>query len=133
MPKLEVRKSLFLLAACLALVGGLVGCAPPKELVMANEAIENARRDGKDKECPDEFFAAENLKNEAYAVCQPCDTKKAIELANQSLAKSKGLCPAKPVVVAERPAPAPAPRRPEPPAYRPRRARPRFSRASARR
>ncbi len=117
MPKLEVRKSLFLLSACLAFVGGLVGCAPPKELVMANDAIENARREGKDKECPDEFFAAENLKNEAYAVCQPCDTKKAIELANQSLAKSRGLCPAKPVVVARptpapvAPAPAPAPAR----------------------
>ncbi len=107
MSKLEVRKSLLLLVVCLALAGALVSCAPPQELVTANEAIEKARQEGKDKECPDEFFAAENLKNEAYAICQPCDTKKAIELANQSLAKTRGLCPAKPVVVAEKPAPAP--------------------------
>ena len=114
MSKLEVRKLLLLPIVCLVLVGGLVSCAPPQELVTANEAIEKARQEGKDKECPDEFFAAENLKNEAYAICQPCDTKKAIELANQSLAKTRALCPAKPVVVAEKPAPAPVAPAPAP-------------------
>jgi len=114
MPKFRSPKSLLWLAVCVAFVSGLVGCAPPQELVTANEAIEKARQEGKDKECPDEFHAAENMKNEAYAICQPCDTKKAIELANQALAKTQALCPAKPVVVAEKPAPPPVAPAPAP-------------------
>ena len=35
--------------------------------------------------------AAEKLKNDAFAVCTPCDTKKAIELANESMARAKAL------------------------------------------
>ncbi len=96
--------------APLLLVIGFFGCSYPQELINANQAIENARTAGKDRECPSEFMAAESLKNEAYAVCTPCDTKKAIALANESMAKTSALCPAKPVVVAEsKPAPAPAP------------------------
>ena len=103
MPKPRV-----LVAAALFAVGGLVGCALPKELTTANDAVEAARRAGKDKECPNEFSAAENLKNEAYRICKPCDTAKAIALANQATTQVAALCPAKPVPP---PAPAPAPAR----------------------
>lgn len=109
-------RSGIVMAAALFVVGGFVGCSLPKELTTANEAVEAAKRAGKDKECPKEFTEAESLKNEAYAVCTPCDTAKAIELANQSLAKVNGLCPAKPVAApppstpAPAPAPAPAPK-----------------------
>ena len=82
-----VPKPRVLVAVALFAVGGLVGCAPPKELVTANNAVEAARSAGKDKECPKEFSAAENLKNEAYRICKPCDTAKAIELANQATAQ----------------------------------------------
>ena len=97
------------MAAALFVVGGFVGCSLPKELITANDAVEAARKAGKDKECPKEFSAAENMKNEAYAICKPCDTAKAIALANEATAKVNGLCPAKPVVAAPAPAPAPAP------------------------
>ena len=97
------------LMAVLFAVGGLVGCAPPKELVTANNAVEAARNAGKDKECPKEFSAAENLKNEAYRICKPCDTAKAIELANQATAQVAALCPAKPAPPPAAPAPAPKP------------------------
>jgi peptidoglycan-associated lipoprotein len=79
-------------------------------LVTANNAVEAARSAGKDKECPKEFSAAENLKNEAYRICKPCDTAKAIELANQATAQVAALCPAKPAPPpAAAPAPAPKP------------------------
>ena len=52
------------------------------------------------------ILRGENLKNEAYRICKPCDTAKAIELANQATAQVAALCPAKPTPP---PAPAPAP------------------------
>ena len=104
-----VPKPRVLVAVVLFAVGGLVGCAPPKELVTANNAVEAARSAGKDKECPKEFSAAENLKNEAYRICKPCDTAKAIELANQATAQVNALCPAKPAPPPAAPAPAPKP------------------------
>ncbi len=95
------------IAALLSLGGLLVGCGYPKELVTANEAVEKARQAGKDKECPNEFRTAENLKNEAYALCKPCDTAKAIEKANEATRYVNSLCPAKPVAVAPPVKPAP--------------------------
>jgi outer membrane protein OmpA-like peptidoglycan-associated protein len=108
------RKAQLSMAVCLVLLGAFVGCAVPKELVTANEAVEKARQAGKDKECPNEFNAAESMKNEAYRICQPCDQAKAIALANEATGKVNALCPAKPVVAVETrpaavPAPAPAP------------------------
>jgi outer membrane protein OmpA-like peptidoglycan-associated protein len=95
----------------LLLVSTFIGCGYPKELVNANSALEAARAAGKDKECPNEFMAAEALKNEAYAVCTPCDTAKAIALANEAALKISALCPA---VAVTAPAPAPAPVAPKP-------------------
>jgi outer membrane protein OmpA-like peptidoglycan-associated protein len=113
--KFKRSKSLLSLAAPFLLLGALVGCAVPRELVTANDAVEAARRAGKDKECPNEFGAAEAMKNEAYAICKPCDTARAIAMANEATAKLNALCPAKPVAAVEtRPAAAPAPVAPAP-------------------
>jgi outer membrane protein OmpA-like peptidoglycan-associated protein len=87
----------------------LVGCATPGELKTANAAVEAARKAGKDKECPNEFAAAEAMKNEAYAICKPCDTARAIALANEATAKLNALCPARPVAAVETRPAAPAP------------------------
>jgi peptidoglycan-associated lipoprotein len=103
----KASKSLLSLAALLFLVSAFVGCSYPKEVITANEAVEAARQAGKDKQCPDEFMAAEKMKNEAYALCKTCDTTKAIALANEATARLNALCPAKPVAVAAVPAPAP--------------------------
>ncbi len=116
MLKLGVVKLSLLVGVSLSLVSGLIGCAGyPSELISANKAIEAARQAGKDKQCPDEFNAAEKLKNDAYAMCQPCDQVKAIAMANQALKAANALCPAKPVAAA--PAPAPKPPAPAPTVY----------------
>lgn len=109
------RKSQLSIAVLLALGSVLVGCGYPKELITANQAVETAKQAGKNAQCPDEFAAAENMKNEAYRICTPCDTAKAIALANEATLKANALCPAKPAAVAKAevrpatPAPAPAP------------------------
>ncbi len=114
MPKLKTLSSL-LTMACAVLVSAFVGCSYPTEVINANQAVESARQAGKDKLCPDDFRAAERLKDEAYALCRSCDTTKAIALAKEAIDKANGLCP--PRVVAEaRPAPAPAPVQPPAPA-----------------
>jgi OOP family OmpA-OmpF porin len=97
MTKTRITRSLLATAAVLLSVGFLGGCGVPKELTAADQAIADARKAGKDKDCPELFAAAEKLKNDAFAVCTPCDTKKAIELANESMARAKALCPPKPV------------------------------------
>ena len=124
MTKTRISRTLLATAAVLLSVGFLAGCGVPKELTAADQAIAAARQAGKDKDCPELFAAAEKLKNDAFAVCTPCDTAKAIALANESLARASALCPPKPVppppppppvVKAPEPAPAPAPPPPPPP------------------
>jgi OOP family OmpA-OmpF porin len=110
---LSKRTVQLLVIASVVVSGGLVGCAGyPKAVTDANAAIEAAKAAGKDKQCPDEFNAAEKAKAEAYALCSPCDQSKAIAKANEAIAKAKALCPAKPVAVVE----APVPPKPAPPA-----------------
>jgi outer membrane protein OmpA-like peptidoglycan-associated protein len=111
MPTFKTLRSLLTLA-CAVLVSAFVGCSYPAEVINANQAVEAARQAGKDKLCPDDFAAAEQLKNEAYALCRSCDTTKAIALAREAIDKANGLCP--PRVVAEA-RPAPAPPAPTPP------------------
>ncbi len=82
-------------------------------MINANQAVETARQAGKDKQCPDEFTAAERLKDEAYALCRSCDTAKAIALAREATEKANALCPAPPVAVVEAP-PAPPAKPPAP-------------------
>jgi outer membrane protein OmpA-like peptidoglycan-associated protein len=122
MTKFRMTRSLVSTAAVLLSLGFLSGCGVPKELTAADQAIAAARQAGKDKDCPELFAAAEKLKNDAFAVCTPCDTAKAIALANESLARANALCPPKPVPPPPPPppvvkaAPAPPPPPPPPPA-----------------
>lgn len=67
-----------------------------KELPEADRAVEAARRAGKDRECPAEFKAAEDLKNKAYEVYAACHTDEAIAMAKEATAKAKALCAAIP-------------------------------------
>lgn len=106
----------------MALFGLLVGCAQmgleyapkgpylayPKELPAAERAIAAARAAGKDRECPDEFRAAEKMKDDAYQIYWACRTYEAIATANDATAKANALCP--------RRAAAPTPPPPPPPA-----------------
>jgi OmpA-OmpF porin, OOP family len=111
---LRALRVALILVFLISSIGALVGCAGlevlpdgrwvPMELVAAGKAIDAARKAGKDKECPDEFKAAEKLQKDAWPVYQSCHTKEAIAMSNEAIAKAKALCPAKPA-----PAPAPVP------------------------
>ncbi|NWF52592.1 MAG: OmpA family protein [Nitrospirae bacterium] len=79
----------------------------PKELVDAERALKEARAAGKDKECPQEFKAVENLVDKAFETYRACRTKEAIEIAKDAMKKADALCP--------KPAPAPKPAPPPPP------------------
>jgi OOP family OmpA-OmpF porin len=68
----------------------------PKELPEADRAVEAARQAGKDRECPADFKAAEDLKNKAYEVYAECRTEEAIAMAKEATAKAKALCPTPP-------------------------------------
>ncbi|MDQ1331024.1 MAG: OmpA family protein [Thermodesulfobacteriota bacterium] len=70
-------------------------------LVKADQALDEARRTGKDRECPAEFNAAKAEVDNAYSVYGACRTNEAIDLANEATRKIKALCPAKPVAVAK--------------------------------
>ncbi len=99
------------------------GCAPvqmtprkdilfhPKALVDAEHALKDARKAGKDKECPQDFKAVEDMVNRAFETYKVCRTKDAIKLAEEAMKKAEALCPTpvpppKPVI----PSPPPAPK-----------------------
>ncbi len=82
------------------------------ELPAADRAVEAARAAGKDKECPEDFKAAEKMKEEAYDIYLSCRTAEGIARANEAAAKANGLCPGRP---APPPPPPPAPVAPPPP------------------
>jgi OmpA-OmpF porin, OOP family len=87
-----------------------------KELPEASRAVEAARQAGKERECPAEFKAAEDLMNRAYEEYAACHTDEAIAMAREATAKAKALCPARQRVEVKpepRPEPKPIPR-PEP-------------------
>jgi len=65
----------------------------PYELPEAAQAVENAQKAGKDKECPDEFQAAKNLMEDAYRTYRACRTQEGIEMAKKATAMAKALCP----------------------------------------
>lgn len=78
-----------------------------KELQGADRAVEAARRSGKDTGCPEEFKAAEDLKNKAYTVYAACHTLEGIALAREATDKANALCP--PPAPIPEPAPTPTP------------------------
>ncbi len=116
-------RKLLSMAISFLLLGVLVGCAGlevnpdgtwyPKELPAAKRAVEAAKKAGKDKECPEEFKAAEKLMTDAYKTYLSCRTKEGIAMANDAASKAAALCPKK---AAAAPPPAPAPAKPAPPA-----------------
>lgn len=63
-----------------------------KELPEADRAVEAARQAGKDRECPAEFKAVEDLVNRAYEVYAACHTDEAIGMAREATAKANALC-----------------------------------------
>lgn len=119
----DVKRGCIIIVCLLSLVL-LVGCAGqefapkdpymywyyPSELPQADRAVAEARAAGKDKECPAEFKAAEDLKNKAYELYAACRDQEAIDTAKEATKKAKALCPAKPAPApAMKPAPAPVP------------------------
>ncbi|MGZ8463751.1 MAG: hypothetical protein ACXWWT_13050, partial [Candidatus Deferrimicrobiaceae bacterium] len=116
----SVRK-VVAVAGAVMFLGLLAGCAgmeyAPKRSIMyyhtelpaADRAVEAARAAGKDKECPEEFQAAEKARNEAYEIYWSCRTKEGIAKANEAVALANALCPAKPVPVVAPPPPPPPP------------------------
>ncbi|MGQ9570298.1 MAG: OmpA family protein [Thermodesulfovibrionales bacterium] len=83
----------------------------PKELVDAERALKAARAEGKDKECPQDFKAIEDMVNKSFETYWACRTKEAIEIAKDAINKANALCPSPPP-----PAPRPTPPPPPPPA-----------------
>ena len=74
------------------------------ELVNADRALDEARAAGKDKQCPAEFKALQDMVDRAYEVYMACHTKEAIDMAKEATGKIKALCPPPPPV---RPTPPP--------------------------
>lgn len=134
MSPITSRKILLGAAAAFS-VGALLGCAGrefapkdpypywyyPKELPAADRALKAAREAGKDRECPPEFGAVEDLVNKAYKVYADCRDDEAIAAAREATAKAKALCPLKPAPAAmpesrpvpeTKPEPGPVPAKP---------------------
>ena len=63
-----------------------------KPLVEADKALDNARKAGKDKECPAKFNAVKAKVDKAYEVYMACRTKEAIALAEEAIKEAKALC-----------------------------------------
>ena len=101
-------RRLWVLSGLLCLAAVMSGCLTA-EVKSASAALDAARAAGKDRECPNEFAAAEDLVKRAEMLCNQCKPSEANSLAGDALAKINALCPAKPVVAAPAPAPEPAP------------------------
>ncbi|MEE8328958.1 MAG: OmpA family protein [Thermodesulfovibrionia bacterium] len=80
----------------------------PEELPTADTAVENARQEGKESGCPEEFLKAEKMRDTAYEIYWQCRTTKAIKMAMEAKRLADSLCPQK--AVAAPPPPPPAPR-----------------------
>jgi OmpA-OmpF porin, OOP family len=84
----------------------------PTCLVRADQALDEARMAGKDKQCPDEFKAIKDKVDLAYKVHLGCNTDGACKMSREAIAQVRALtCPEKPVAVEPPPPPAPAPSR----------------------
>ena len=123
-------KRVFIIVIALFSMSLLIGCAGmerarkdrpgylyyPSALVKADQALDEARSAGKDKECPAEFNAAKDMVDKAYEIYMACRDKEAIAMANDAIGKIKALCPPKPVVEKKpEPKPEPVPTPPPPP------------------
>jgi len=81
----------------------------PTSLVKADQALDEARIAGKDKECPAEFNALKDSVDKAYEVYLECRTLESVKMAKELIDKIHALCPGrsrvemKPVPLALRP------------------------------
>jgi outer membrane protein OmpA-like peptidoglycan-associated protein len=73
----------------------------PSELVKADQALNEARTAGKDKECPAEFNALKDQVDKAYETYMACYTQESIDLAREAYAKIHALCPGRPMAKSE--------------------------------
>lgn len=64
----------------------------PKELPQADRAVENARKAGKDKKCPEDFNEARDTMENAYKIYADCRDNEAIAEAKEATARAKSLC-----------------------------------------
>jgi len=108
-------KKYFFIIASLITLSFLIGCTTmemtpgrnflfhPKELVDADQALKEARAAGKDKECPEDFKAVEDMVNKAFDTYRACRTKEAIEMAKDATNKANALCPGRPKPVVQKP------------------------------
>jgi outer membrane protein OmpA-like peptidoglycan-associated protein len=99
-----VFKRIFIMVIVLLSLNILIGCAGmefapkdgiwyyPKELPAADRAVEDARKAGKDKKCPEEFNDVKNMKDTAYKIYTSCRTKEGIDLAKDATKNAKALC-----------------------------------------
>ena len=125
-------KRVLALAVSLSLMSFMGGCAhmeksPPERktgyayihqpLPEASRKVASAKAAGKENECPNEFKAASDTVDNAYAIYIACRTQEGIAMAQDGINKLNALCPVKKVEVAPPPpAPAPKPLPPPPPA-----------------
>ena len=99
--------SLSLMAGCARILGVEKSSAArngdyyPTCLVRADQALDEARMAGKDKECPDEFNALKDTIDRAYKLHLACNTDGACKMAKDAADKARTLtCPQKPVAQA---------------------------------
>lgn len=76
-----------------------------KELPEADRAIESARQAGKNQQCPNEFKAADEVKDKAFNVYRACYTEEGIALAKEAKTKANALCPPQAMKAPEPPPP----------------------------
>ncbi len=84
------RHRFWILAGLVCVLAVLSGCVTA-EVKSASEALEAARSAGKDKECPSEFAAAEDLVLRAKLLCNQCKPSEANTLAADAMGKIQGL------------------------------------------
>jgi OOP family OmpA-OmpF porin len=89
--------------------GNIPGYYIRQEMQESDRAVEAARKAGKDQNCPAEFKAAEDAKNNAYDVFRACHTEEGAALAKAAIAKANALCASTPAPKAVEPPPAPVP------------------------
>jgi len=107
---MSVRTPKGLFVVCLVIsIGFLSGCAGMEyvnkkgiayyhsELPAADRALAAAKAAGKDKECPEAYKYAEDMKNKAYKTYWECRTPEAIAQAKEAATIAKGLCPKLPL------------------------------------
>ncbi|MBF0231225.1 MAG: OmpA family protein [Desulfamplus sp.] len=64
----------------------------PAELVQVDKALEEARKAGRDKECPEEFNELKAMVDKAYEIYDPCFRQPAIEMAQSAILRINALC-----------------------------------------